>query len=132
MVGEFPELQGIMAGYYAEQTPQGWVGAVVGPAIKSHYQPKGPGDAVPTGTVAVSVALADKIDTLREFFRIGEVPTGSGDPYALRRAALGVIRIILENKLRLPLRPLLGGDEKLFAFVIERLRVKLAGRGAAV
>ncbi len=129
MVGEFPELQGIMGGYYAERSPQGWDGAVVGPAIKLHYQPKGPGDAVPTGTVAVSVALADKIDTLREFFRIGEMPTGSGDPYALRRAALGVIRIILENELRLPLRPLLDGDEKLFAFIIERLRVKLRGEG---
>lgn len=126
MVGEFPELQGIMGGYYAAARR----GAVVGGAITSHYQPKGPSDQVPVGTVAVSVALADKLDTLREFFAIGEKPTGSGDPYALRRCALGVIRIILENRLTLPLKPLLGrkGDE-LFGFIIERLRVKLRGEG---
>jgi len=130
MVGEFPELQGIMGGYYAEKTPHGWDGGIVGPAIKSHYQPKGPSDDVPSGVVAVSVALADKLDTLREFFRIGEKPTGSGDPYALRRAALGVIRIILENDFRLPLKPLLAGDDGvLFDFIIERLRVKLRGEG---
>ncbi|MDD2794931.1 glycine--tRNA ligase subunit beta, partial [Acidocella sp.] len=129
MVGEFPELQGIMGGYYAEKAPNGWDGASVGPAIKTHYQPKGPSDAVPTGTLAVAVALADKLDTLTNFFRIGEKPTGSGDPYALRRCALGVIRIILENGLRLPLKPLLGGDESLFDFIIERLRVKLRGEG---
>ncbi len=126
MVGEFPELQGVMGGYYAQRRHDG---DMVGLAIKMHYQPKGPGDAVPTGTVAVSVALADKLDTLREFFRIGEKPTGSGDPYALRRAALGVIRIILENELRLPLWPLLGGEAGLFEFIIERLRVKLRGEG---
>lgn len=129
MVGEFPELQGVMGGYYAERKPRGWDGGIVGPAIRTHYQPKGPTDAVPVGIVPASVALADKLDTLVQFFRIGEVPTGSGDPYALRRAALGVIRIILENELRLPLRPLLGEDEKLFAFIIERLRVKLRGEG---
>ena len=129
MVGEFPELQGVMGGYYAEKAPQGWDGAVVGPAIKTHYQPKGPADAVPVGAVAVAVALADKLDTLTRFFEINEKPTGSGDPYALRRAALGVIRIILENGLRLPLKPLLGGDESLFDFIIERLRVKLRGEG---
>jgi glycyl-tRNA synthetase beta chain len=128
MVGEFPELQGIMGGYYAEKA--GGAGIRIGPAIKTHYQPKGPSDAVPTGTIAVSVALADKLDTLREFFRIGEKPTGSGDPYALRRAALGVIRIILENGLLLPLKPLLVGDDgALFDFIIERLRVKLRGEG---
>ena len=108
MVGEFPELQGVMGGYYAEKNPTNWDGAVVGPAIKTHYQPKGPNDAVPTGIVAVAVALADKIDTLVEFFRINEKPTGSGDPYALRRAALGIIRIILENNLSLPLRNFTG------------------------
>ncbi|NNM57289.1 glycine--tRNA ligase subunit beta [Acidocella sp.] len=129
MVGEFPELQGVMGGYYAERAPKGWDGAIVGPAIKTHYQPKGPSDAVPTGTVAIAVALADKLDTLTRFFEINEKPTGSGDPYALRRCALGVIRIILENGLRLPLKPLLGGDESLFDFVIERLRVKLRGEG---
>ena len=129
MVGEFPELQGIMGGYYAERSWRGWDGSIVGPAVRTHYQPKGANDAVPGGVVAVSVALADKIDTLVAFFRIGETPTGSGDPYALRRAALGVIRIILENELPLPLKPLLAGDEKLFGFIIERLRVKLRGEG---
>jgi glycyl-tRNA synthetase beta chain len=129
MVGEFPELQGIMGGYYAAKNPRGWDGAVVGPAIATHYQPKGPSDAVPSGQVAVSVALADKLDTLIEFFRVDEKPTGSGDPYALRRAALGVIRIILENDLRLKLKPLLGGDGALFDFIVERLRVKLRGEG---
>jgi glycyl-tRNA synthetase beta chain len=129
MVGEFPELQGVMGGYYAAHGAAGWDGTVVGPAIKTHYQPKGPSDAVPTGPIAASVALADKIDTLREFFRIGETPTGSGDPYALRRAALGVIRTILENDVHLSLNALLGGDGKLHAFIIERLRVKLRGEG---
>ncbi len=129
MVGEFPELQGIMGGYYAEWFSGGWDGPVVGLAIRTHYQPKGPTDAVPAGLVPVSVALADKLNTLGEFFRIGEVPTGSGDPYALRRAALGVIRIILENELCLPLRPFLANDQKLFDFIIERLRVKLRNEG---
>lgn len=121
MVGEFPELQGIIGGYYADDRD-------VGAAIRTHYQPKGPGDAVPVGEVACAVALADKIDTLREFFRIGEIPSGSGDPYALRRAALGVIRIILENGLRVALRSLLESDA-VFDFIIERLRVKLRGEG---
>jgi glycyl-tRNA synthetase beta chain len=121
MVGEFPELQGIMGGYYADDR-------AMGAAISSHYQPKGPTDGVPEGKVACAVALADKIDTLREFFRIGATPTGSGDPYALRRAALGVIRIILENGLRVRLRALLESDA-VFDFIIERLRVKLRGEG---
>ena len=125
MVGEFPELQGVMGGYYATRSH----GAAVGEAISTHYQPKGPSDDVPTGKVAVAVALADKLDTLREFFRIGEKPTGSGDPYALRRCALGAIRIVLENGLRLNLKPLLNNDDELFAFIIERLRVKLRGEG---
>jgi glycyl-tRNA synthetase beta chain len=129
MVGEFPELQGIIGGYYAEKNPRGWDANVVGPAIKTHYQPKGPSDDVPRGTVAVSVALADKLDTLREFFSVGEKPTGSGDPYALRRAALGVIRIILENELPLRLTDLLRGDDDLLKFIIERFRVKLRGEG---
>jgi glycyl-tRNA synthetase beta chain len=128
MVGEFPELQGIMGGYYAAKNPRGWDGALVGQAIRTHYQPKGPGDDVPRGTVAVSVALADKLDTLVQFFHVNERPTGSGDPYALRRAALGVIRIILENDLRLPLQGLIG-SAGLFDFMIERLRVKLRGQG---
>ncbi len=129
MVGEFPELQGVMGGYYAERGTGEWDGAVVGPAIKTHYQPKGPSDAVPEGIVAISVALADKLDTLTKFFEIGEKPTGSGDPYALRRAALGVIRIVLENRLTLPLNGLIGGNRDLFAFIIERLRVKLRSEG---
>jgi glycyl-tRNA synthetase beta chain len=125
MVGEFPELQGIMGGYYATRSD----GALVGNAIRTHYQPKGPSDDVPTGLVAVSVALADKQDTLREFFRVGEKPTGSGDPFALRRAALGVIRIIIENGLRLPLSNVIGDVPDLFGFIAERLRVKLRGEG---
>jgi glycyl-tRNA synthetase beta chain len=129
MVGEFPELQGIMGGYYAAQSVFGWDGAIVGPAIRTHYLPKGPSDDVPSGIVAVSVALADKLDTLIEFFRIGEKPTGSGDPYALRRAALGVIRIILENELTLPLNELVKGDNALLDFINERLRVKLRTDG---
>ncbi len=121
MVGEFPELQGIMGGYYADD-------AAIGAAITSHYQPKGPTDAVPRGLLPCALALADKIDTLRSFFSIGEIPTGSGDPFALRRAALGIIRIILENSLRLPLRALIA-DEAVFDFIIERLRVKLRAEG---
>jgi len=130
MVGEFPELQGIMGGYYAELEARGSEnGSVVGAAIKMHYRPKGPSDAVPIGIVAVSVALADKLDTLREFFAHDERPTGSSDPYALRRCALGVIRIILENDLRLNLKLFLNGDDSLFDFIIERLRVKLRNEG---
>ena len=98
MVGEFPELQGVMGRYYAKQEH-----ASVADAIRDHYKPQGPSDAVPSDPVSVCVALADKLDTLMMMFAIGEKPTGSKDPFALRRAALGVIRIILENKVRLPL-----------------------------
>src|ERR1700761_9508952 len=100
MVGEFPELQGIMGGYYAEK--EGLVPEVAG-AIRSHYRPQGPSDDVPTEPVAATVALADKLDTLVSFFAIDEKPTGSRDPFALRRAALGVIRIILSTRARVPL-----------------------------
>ncbi len=100
MVGEFPELQGIMGRYYALA---GSEDARVAEAIGAHYRPLGPGDAVPTEPVAVAVALADKLDTLAGFFAVGEKPTGSGDPFALRRAALGVLRIVRENGLRLRL-----------------------------
>jgi glycyl-tRNA synthetase beta chain len=100
MVGEFPELQGIMGGYYAREEG---LGDVVADAIRDHYRPQGPSDAVPTEPVSVAVALADKLDTLVGFFAIDEKPTGSRDPFALRRAALGVIRILLENQLRLEL-----------------------------
>lgn len=100
MVGEFPELQGLMGRYYAlhdDEKP------AVADAIAEHYSPLGPNDECPVQPVSVAVALADKIDTLAAFWGIDEKPTGSKDPYALRRAGLGVIRLILENKLRLPL-----------------------------
>ena len=100
MVGEFPELQGLMGRYYA--SAQGEHPSVAA-AIEEHYKPLGPTDRVPTDPVSVAVALADKIDTLVGFWAIDEKPTGSKDPYALRRAALGVIRIILDNEVRLDL-----------------------------
>ena len=101
MVGEFPELQGLMGCYYA---PRAWRGSRLwATAIGEHYRPQGQSDFIPTAPVSVAVALADKLDTLVGFFAIDEKPTGSKDPYALRRAALGIIRIILENHLRLPL-----------------------------
>ena len=105
MVGEFPELQGVMGGYYARE--QGETDAVA-TAIAEHYKPQGPSDAVPTEPVAIAVALADKLDTLVGFWAIDEKPTGSKDPFALRRAALGVVRIILENEVRLDLISLFG------------------------
>ncbi len=101
MVGEFPELQGLMGQYYARAHGEP---AEVATAIGEHYRPQGPSDLIPTAPVSVAVALADKLDTLTGFFAIDEKPTGSKDPYALRRAALGIIRIILENSLRLRLR----------------------------
>lgn len=104
MVGEFPELQGLMGSYYALESRED---PAIAAAVKEHYRPVGPTDICPTAPVSVTVALADKIDTLVGLFAIGEKPTGSKDPYALRRAALGVIRIILENNLRIPLRLLL-------------------------
>ncbi len=100
MVGEFPELQGLMGRYYAEAEK---MHSKIAEAIEEHYKPKGASDTVPTAPVSVAVALADKLDTLVGFWSIGEKPTGSGDPYQLRRAALGIIRIVLENDLRLPL-----------------------------
>jgi glycyl-tRNA synthetase beta chain len=101
MVGEFPELQGTMGKYYAEEQGED---EVVAHAIEDHYKPLGPDDFVPAEPVSIAVALADKLDTLVGFWTINEKPTGRGDPYGLRRAALGVIRIILENNLRLPLK----------------------------
>ena len=100
MVGEFPELQGTMGTYYARAAG---LPEAVALACKAHYQPLGPSDAVPTDPVSVAVALADKIDTLTGFWAIDEKPTGSKDPFALRRAALGVIRLVLDRGLRLPL-----------------------------
>ncbi|MEM1106543.1 MAG: glycine--tRNA ligase subunit beta [Pseudomonadota bacterium] len=101
MVYEFPELQGVMGRYYALEAGEG---SAVADAIADHYKPQGPSDAVPTAPVSIAVALADKLDTLVGFWAIDEKPTGSKDPFALRRAALGVVRIVLENKERIPLR----------------------------
>jgi len=101
VVGEFPELQGLMGRYYAEAQNED---EAVAHACEDHYRPKGPDDLVPADPVSIAVALADKVDTLVGFWAIDEKPTGSKDPYALRRSALGVIRIVIENELRLPLR----------------------------
>ncbi|GBQ56620.1 glycine--tRNA ligase subunit beta [Komagataeibacter swingsii] len=141
MVGEFPELQGVMGAYYARHDGEP---ASVADAIGAHYMPRGPQDEVPTAPVSIAVALADKIDMLVAFFAVGEKPGGSGDPYALRRAALGVIRIIRENGLRLDLARVfwkaaqglpeslrLAPDlDVLPEFVADRLRVQLRGEGA--
>jgi glycyl-tRNA synthetase beta chain len=143
MVGEFPELQGVMGRYYAldqEEDP------AVADAIGAHYKPMGPSDDVPREPVAIAVALADKLDMLVGFWAIDERPTGSKDPYALRRAALGVIRIVLENDLRLKLNDVTraalqkwrqltthGGaniQEGLLAFFADRLKVHLRDQGA--
>jgi glycyl-tRNA synthetase beta chain len=153
MVGEFPELQGVMGRYYAlnDGAP-----AAVADAIAAHYAPQGPSDRCPTAPVSVAVSLADKLDTLVGFFGIDERPTGSRDPYALRRAALGVIRLIVENRLRLDLKRVLHRvidgyrcDEgstaeskahfasleadalasDVIAFVADRLKVHLRGEG---
>ncbi|CAN5211966.1 glycine--tRNA ligase subunit beta [soil metagenome] len=99
MVGEFPELQGLMGGYYAQS--EGMAGPIAD-AIRDHYKPQGPNDDVPHGPISTAVALADKLEMLASFFAVDERPTGSRDPYALRRSALGVIRIVLEHKLRVP------------------------------
>ncbi len=143
MVGEFPELQGIMGRYYALHDGEQ---PAVADAIADHYAPQGPSDRCPREPVSMAVALADKLDTLVGFFAIGEKPTGSGDPYALRRAALGIIRIIIENGLRLPLRPAmelalalhgrnLSADQRtelideLLEFFADRLKVHLREQG---
>jgi glycyl-tRNA synthetase beta chain len=154
MVGEFPELQGVMGQYYALH---GHEDARVAAAIGDHYKPQGPNDTCPTAPESVAVALAEKLDTLTAFFAIGEKPTGSRDPFALRRAAQGVIRLILENGLRLNLReifeeaelclaarrvedvlskddprealpPNLVGD--LLSFIGDRLKIHLRDKGA--
>ncbi|MDV5822580.1 glycine--tRNA ligase subunit beta [Sphingobium naphthae] len=116
MVGEFPELQGIMGGYYARA--EGLPDAVAD-AIRDHYKPVGQGDDVPTAPVTVAVALADKLDTLRAFFGIDEKPTGSRDPFALRRAALGVIQIVNANGLRMAI-----AEGELLDFFADRLKVQ--------
>lgn len=133
MVGEFPELQGIMGRYYAlaEGKP-----AEVAEAIADHYRPQGPNDKCPTAPVSVAVAMADKIDTLAGFFGVDEKPTGSKDPFALRRAALGVIRLVLENGLRLRLLDVFekaGASSdtalQLLDFFADRLKVYLREQG---
>jgi glycyl-tRNA synthetase beta chain len=126
MVGEFPELQGLMGKYYAQRQGED---VSVATAIEDHYKPLGPNDRVPTDPVAIAVALADKLDTLVGFWAIDEKPTGSKDPYALRRAALGVIRIVLENELRLDLYAL-GAKADLLDFFADRLKVQLREQGA--
>ncbi|MBM3563263.1 MAG: glycine--tRNA ligase subunit beta [Alphaproteobacteria bacterium] len=149
MVGEFPELQGLMGRYYASAQGED---ASVAAACEEHYKPQGPNDRIPTDPVSIAVALADKLDTLVGFWAIDEKPTGSKDPYALRRAALGMIRIVLENELRLPLHGVMAGlvpaihaqrdgvDARnksghdaatdLLEFFIDRLKVYLRDKGA--
>ncbi len=125
VVGEFPEVQGLMGKYYArlEGLPE-----EIALAAEEHYKPQGPGDRVPAAPVSVAVALADKLDTLTGFWSIDEKPTGSKDPYALRRAALGVVRIVLDNGLRLKLSEFVEPD--LLAFFADRLKVHLREQGA--
>ncbi|HEY8564072.1 MAG TPA: glycine--tRNA ligase subunit beta [Beijerinckiaceae bacterium] len=148
MVGEFPELQGLMGRYYA--TEQGEDPSVAA-AIEEHYKPLGPSDRVPTNPVSVAVALADKIDTLVGFWAIDEKPTGSKDPYALRRAALGVVRLLLDRAIRLPIVQLAEPrfrawglrlaeqsgsftgqphETELLSFFADRLKVYLRDQGA--
>ena len=170
MVGEFPELQGIMGGYYARMEPFRGVSAAelreaeadgsedplsstdqlslaetgadtgawyegldrgqidaIADAVRDHYRPAGPSDAVPTAPVSIAVALADKLDTLVGFFGVDEKPTGSKDPYALRRSALGVIRIIVDAGHRIGLRRFADAD--LLAFFADRLKVLLRDQG---
>lgn len=123
MVGEFPELQGLMGRYYA--LAQGEPLAIAN-AIADHYKPLGPTDDVPAEPVSIAVALADKLDLLTGFWAIDEKPTGSRDPFALRRAALGVIRIIVDNELSFPLQV----EPDLLAFFHDRLKVTLRDAGA--
>ncbi len=122
MVGEFPELQGIMGRYYARADGES---AVVAEAIREHYSPLGPNDRCPSAPVSIAVALADKLDTLVGFFAIGEKPTGSKDPFALRRAALGIIRLIVENKLRLSLGHVFAQSHQLY---VNQLGAAVAGK----
>ncbi|WFU02629.1 glycine--tRNA ligase subunit beta [Rhizobium sp. CB3171] len=125
-VGEFPELQGLMGRKYAVLQGED---ASVAAAIEDHYKPQGPSDRVPEDKVAITVALADKLDTLIGFWAIDEKPTGSKDPFALRRAALGVVRILLERKVWLPLLATTK-DIDLLAFFHDRLKVYLRDQGA--
>jgi glycyl-tRNA synthetase beta chain len=130
MVGEFPELQGVIGGYLAAAQDES---QAVADAIRDHYKPAGQGDEVPTAPVTVAVALADKMDTLVGFFQFGEKPTGSKDPFALRRAALGILGIIIENQLRVSMHDLItaaahagsaNAGRDIATFMIERLKVQ--------
>lgn len=127
MVGEFPELQGIMGGYYARA--QGETDAVAD-AVRDHYKPVGQGDDVPTAPVTVAVSLADKLDTLAQFFAAGMPPTGSKDPFALRRAAIGFLSLLLQNELRCSLKGMLLATgagtsfDALEEFLVDRLKVQ--------
>lgn len=141
MVGEFPELQGVMGGYYARHDKE--VGEVC-TAIAEQYMPRGPADSVPTAPVSIALALADRFDMLVGFFAVGAKPSGSGDPYGLRRAALGIINLIRTNSLRLDLVALFVKASEalppalqnapdldlLPGFIAERLRVQLRSEGA--
>jgi len=126
MVGEFPELQGVMGRYYALEAGEP---EAVADAIRDHYKPQGPSDSVPTEPVGIAVALADKLDTLVGFWAIDEKPTGSKDPFALRRAALGVVRIVLENEVRLKLQSNLEVSNDLLSFFADRLKQVLRDQG---
>jgi glycyl-tRNA synthetase beta chain len=148
MVGEFPELQGVMGRYYALNDGED---QRVADAIAEHYKPLGANDSCPTAPESVIAALSDKLDTLVAFFAIALAPSGSRDPFALRRCALGVIRIILENRLRLPLKDAIGDAARIFyrqrtadsgwidrarplvqelmTFIVDRLTVHLRGQG---
>ncbi len=127
MVGEFPELQGLMGGYYARA--QGETNAVAD-AVRDHYKPVGQGDDVPTAPVTVAVSLADKLDTLAQFFAAGMPPTGSKDPFALRRAAIGFLSLLLQNDLRCSLKDMLLATgaatsfDSLEEFLVDRLKVQ--------
>ena len=137
MVGEFPELQGIMGRYYALHDGEP---VEVADAIEAHYKPRYAGDSLPQGNIACAVALADKLDALAGFFSIGQIPTGDKDPFGLRRAALGILRILMETPLPLPLDELIAGamelnqghaesQIQLFDFMLERLRGLLREAG---
>ncbi|MEQ1867798.1 MAG: glycine--tRNA ligase subunit beta, partial [Micropepsaceae bacterium] len=142
-VGEFPEVQGLIGGYLA--LSEG-LSHTVADAIRDHYKPQGPADSLPSSAVGASVALAEKLDTLVGMFGADEKPTGSKDPYALRRAALGVVRIVIERQLRLPLTQVISGalqlhrnqrgqsfgaqtTEALLGFFADRLKVALRDKG---
>jgi glycyl-tRNA synthetase beta chain len=140
MVGEFPELQGIMGRYYAHADGEP---AEVAAAIDEHYLPRGAGGALPTTGVGVAVALADKIDTLAGIFSIGLKPSGTKDPFGLRRAAIGALRILVEKKIDLDLRALVvracalqpvqnaSSSAELWDYLVERLRAYFLDSGSA-